>query len=88
MVDDHLDFSGKVALVTGGSTGIGPAPALAFAKHGAKVVVGDINDAGAETFELRTQAGGEGLFVRSNVADAGEMQGLVEKTVNAFGGLH
>jgi len=49
MVDDHLDFSGKVALVTGGSTGIGRAAALAFAKHGAKVVVGDINDAGADT---------------------------------------
>ena len=88
MVDDSLDFSGKVALVTGGSTGIGRATALAFAKQGAKVVVGDINDAGAETVELLTRAGGEGLFVRTNVADAGEVQGLVERTVNAFGGLH
>jgi len=88
MVDDSLDFSGKVALVTGGSTGIGRATALAFAKHGAKVVVGDINDAGAETVELLTRGGGEGLFVRTNVADAGEVQGLVERTVAAFGGLH
>ena len=88
MVDDQLDFSGKVALVTGGSTGIGRATALAFAKHGAKVVVGDINDAGAETVELLTRGGGEGLFVRTNVADAGEVQGLVERTVAAFGGLH
>jgi NAD(P)-dependent dehydrogenase (short-subunit alcohol dehydrogenase family) len=88
MVDDSLDFSGKVALVTGGSTGIGRAAALAFAKHGAKVVVGDINDAGAETVELLTRGGGEGLFVRTNVADAGEVQGLVERAVNAFGGLH
>jgi NAD(P)-dependent dehydrogenase (short-subunit alcohol dehydrogenase family) len=88
MVDDHLDFSGKVALVTGGSTFIGRAAALAFAKHGAKVVVGDINDAGADTVELLTRAGGEGLFMRTNVADVGEVQGLVERTVNAFGGLH
>lgn len=88
MSDDHLDFSGKVALITGGSTGIGRATALAFARHGAKVVVGDVNDAGAETVELLTQAGGEGLFVRTNVADADEVQRLVEKTVSAFGGLH
>ncbi len=52
MVDDRLDFSGRVTLVTGGSTGIGRATALAFAKHGAKVVVGDVNDAtfGASSF--------------------------------------
>ncbi len=88
MGSDLLNFSGKVVLITGGSTGIGRATALAFAKHGAKVVVGYINEAGAETVELLTKAGGEGLFVRTNVADADEVLALVDKTVSVFGGLH
>lgn len=88
MTDPMLKFDDKVALVTGGSTGIGRATAMAFAERGAKVVVGDISDAGGETIELIKAAGEKGLFVRTNVADSADVQALVEKTVQAFGGLH
>lgn len=83
-----LDFSSKVVLVTGGSTGIGRATALAFAWQRAKVVVGDLSEEGAETVAMVRKAGGEGLFVRTNVTNAAEVEALVQQTVRAFGGLH
>lgn len=88
MNDPLLNFDGKVVLITGGSTGIGRATALAFASRGAKVVVGDVSDAGGVTIELLKTAGGDGLFVRTNVADSAEVQALIKKTVETFGGLH
>jgi NAD(P)-dependent dehydrogenase (short-subunit alcohol dehydrogenase family) len=88
MPDNPLDFTGKVVLVTGGSTGIGRATALAFGRTGAKVVVGDVSDAGAETVDLLKREGGDGLFVRTNVASADEVERLVATTVRSYGGLH
>lgn len=88
MNDELLDFTGQVILVTGGSTGIGRAAALAFAKRGAKVVVGDVSDQGRETIELIKAAGGEGLYVKTNVADATEVRALVDTTVKTYGGLN
>ena len=82
MTNDVLDFSGKVVLVTGGSTGIGRATALAFSRHGAKVVIGDLSDQGNETVELIKGEGGEALFVRTNVADADEVEALVARAVS------
>ncbi len=83
-----LDFSGKVVLITGGSTGIGRATALAFARQGAKVVIGDVSEQGGETVDLIKRDAGDGLFVRTNVGNAGEVQALVQQTVRAYGALH
>jgi len=58
MSDNLLDFHDKVVLITGGSTGIGRATARAFARQGAKVVVGDISEEGAETVEILKSEGG------------------------------
>lgn len=88
MADQLLDFTGKVVLVTGGSTGIGRATSLAFARQGATVVIGDIDERSAETVELIEQAGGTGLFVRTNVSVASEVEGLVKTAVDSFGGMH
>lgn len=83
----EFDYKDKVALVTGGSTGIGRATARAFAAHGAKVVVGDLSNGGAETVELIHKDGGEGLFVRTDVSDASQVEALVAKTVERYGQL-
>jgi NAD(P)-dependent dehydrogenase (short-subunit alcohol dehydrogenase family) len=88
MSENLLDFTGKVVLITGGSTGIGRATSLAFARQGAKVVIGDVSEDGAETVEMLKQAGGDGLFVRTNVADEREVEALVAKAVDSYGGLH
>ena len=83
-----FDFTGKVVLVTGGSTGIGCATARLFAQHGAKVVIGDINSAGQETVEGIKRDGGEALFVRTDVRKASEVENLVAMAVKTYGGLH
>ncbi|MGH7963497.1 MAG: SDR family oxidoreductase [Candidatus Binatia bacterium] len=79
---------GKVAVVTGGGSGIGRATAQAFARVGAKVVVADVViDGGEETVRLIQAAGGEALFVRTDVAKGTEVEALVTKTVATYGRL-
>jgi NAD(P)-dependent dehydrogenase (short-subunit alcohol dehydrogenase family) len=81
-------LDGRTALVTGGSTGIGCVTAQAFAREGAKIVIGDINvEDGKRTIEKIRSAGGEGLFVRADVRVAGDVKSLVESTVATFGRL-
>ncbi|MEP0915040.1 SDR family oxidoreductase [Leptolyngbya sp. GB1-A1] len=78
----------KVALVTGGTSGIGRATAVAFGEAGAKVVLSGRREAeGEETAALIRDTGAECLFVRSDVSDEAEVQALVEKTIATYGRL-
>ena len=88
MTDQLLDFTGKVVLVTGGSTGIGRAVSLAFAGQGATVVIGDVDDRSEETVALIGEAGGTGLYVPTDVTVTAEVEALVRTAVDTFGGLH
>ncbi len=78
----------KVALVTGGGSGIGRASALAFAREGARVVVADVAvEGGEETVGLIKKAGGEALFVRADVTQSAEVEAMVQRAVSAYGRL-
>jgi len=83
-----FDFSGKVALVTGGSRGIGRATAVLFAQSGAKVVIGDVDPVGSETVEAIKRDGGEAIFVRTDVSDESDVKNLIATAVETYGGLH
>jgi NAD(P)-dependent dehydrogenase (short-subunit alcohol dehydrogenase family) len=81
-------FEGKVALVTGGSSGIGRATALAFAAQGACVVVASRREEeSAQTVREIAAAGGQALFVRTDVTQAAQVQALVARAVAEYGGL-
>jgi len=79
---------GKIALVTGGGSGIGRASALAFAREGAKVVLADvIVEGGEETVGMIKKAGGEAIFVKADVSKATEVEALIAKAVETYGRL-
>ncbi len=85
----NADLKEKVALVTGGANGIGRATCVAFAKHGARVAVSDIDEEGGEaTVRLVEEAGGEAIFLPCDVAEIEQVKNLVEQTVRRFGALH
>jgi NAD(P)-dependent dehydrogenase (short-subunit alcohol dehydrogenase family) len=82
------ELEGKVALVTGGTSGIGRDTAVLFAKAGARVVVvGRREPEGNETVDLIRSAGGDGLFVKTDVSKVAEVEALFKKTVEKFGRL-
>ena len=77
-----FQFSGKVALVTGGSSGMGRATAIAYAKEGIKVVVADRNvQGGEETVSLIKANGGEAIFIQCDVSKEDQVENLVKKTM-------
>ena len=81
-------FARKVALITGGTAGIGRVTAIAFAERGANVVVAGRREAeGAESVALIQKAGGHGLFVRTDVNIEAEVAALVARTLEQFGRL-
>ncbi len=81
-------FHGQVALVTGGSSGIGRAAALAFAAQGAMVVVARRRvEQSTETVELIEAAGGEAVFVQADVTEARQVEELVAQAVQRYGRL-
>jgi NAD(P)-dependent dehydrogenase (short-subunit alcohol dehydrogenase family) len=82
-------LEGKVALITGGGNGIGAAAARMFAAEGAKVALAEIvREAGEATAAAIREAGGEGLFIPTDVAKPEQVERAVQETVRAFGGLH
>jgi NAD(P)-dependent dehydrogenase (short-subunit alcohol dehydrogenase family) len=84
-----LKLKDRVAVITGAGSGIGRASALEFGREGARVVVADINSAGAdETVKLITALGGQAMAVPTDVADPTSVQHLVEETLQAYGEVH
>ena len=82
------DFDGKAVLVTGGGSGIGRATAIAFAREGARVVIGNRNaEKGEETVGLIRDAGGTASFLRTDVTQAEEVEALIKHTVQSLGSL-
>lgn len=81
-------FQGKVALVTGGASGIGHATALAFAREGARVVIADVSvESGEEVVRSIKESGSEAFFVKADVSKSAEVKALVDRTGEVYGRL-
>jgi NAD(P)-dependent dehydrogenase (short-subunit alcohol dehydrogenase family) len=82
-----FNLSGKAAIVTGGSRGIGKAACKSLATFGAKVAVAGISDKSQTTVDEIKQAGGEAIFVRCDVSKREQSESAVQQAVKAFGGV-
>ncbi|GGE51457.1 short chain dehydrogenase [Agaricicola taiwanensis] len=82
-------FKDKTIIITGGGSGIGRATAVIFAREGAKVVIGDINEAGGkEVVEAVKKEGSDAIFVPCDVTKREQVKNLVAKAVEKFGKVH
>jgi NAD(P)-dependent dehydrogenase (short-subunit alcohol dehydrogenase family) len=83
-----MKLEGKVAIVTGGGSGIGRATAKLFAQEGASVVVADYQpETGQDTVRAIQDSGGRALFVGVDVSNSAEVGHLVQETLDAYGGI-
>ncbi len=83
-----MDFTGKIALVTGAGNGIGRASSVGFAKRGAKLVLVDRDaDAGEATAGIIRQQGGEAIFVAADVTKSADVQGYVKAALDKYGAI-
>ena len=83
-----MELTGKVALVTGGASGMGQSEAMLFAREGAKVIVADVLETeGRQTADKITAGGGQAKFVKLDVTSEANWQSTVEAAVSAFGKL-
>jgi len=81
----EMRLENKVAVITGGGTGIGKETALLFAKEGAKIVITDINEqSGNETVSCIQAIGGEALFVRHDVSNEDDWKKVADITIHTF----
>jgi NAD(P)-dependent dehydrogenase (short-subunit alcohol dehydrogenase family) len=82
------DLNGKVAIITGGASGMGRAASILFARHGANVVLADLNaSAGEEVAGLASESGNKALFQRTDVSAEADVAALVARATKAFGRL-
>ncbi|UCG11386.1 MAG: SDR family oxidoreductase [Deltaproteobacteria bacterium] len=78
-------LEGKVALVTGGASGIGRTIALTLAREGARVVIGDIDSSGGEeTAHLVTDSGGEAVFLKADVCMGNQVKAMIDKAMGTY----
>ena len=83
------EFKGRIAVVTGGGSGIGAAMARAFARCGSKIVLADLDRAGMDRVVADiVNAGGQAIGIETDVTELAAVENLAERTVRHFGGVH
>ncbi|WP_158799250.1 SDR family NAD(P)-dependent oxidoreductase [Pedobacter sp. L105] len=80
-----FSYEGKIVVITGAATGIGRATAIAFARNGAQVVIGDVSPAAEETVGLIEKAGGKAIFIKTDVTNSESVQNFISIAVKNFG---
>lgn len=81
-------LEGKIALITGGSSGIGRETAVLFSQHGAKLAIADLNqDGGQETVQTITDTGGDAFYIQADVSQAAQVENMVNEVVAKYGRL-